>query len=364
MSNGRVYAGVQKKIDGQVHALKEYVDVEKVVLEVRGSENASKILKRIPFGPSGFQWKDVVKQIHDPDYLYIRKTLCDRGFDGFLRWVKKRYPEVKIILEIPTYPYDKELLSSVKNLPMYPAEVYYRNRLHRYVDRVATFSEDTEIFGIPAIGIQNGIHIDDHPVRPAKTDTSEIHLIAVASFQRHHGYERIIKGITEYYAQGGTRRIVLDLVGGGDECNNYRKMVEECSIQDHVVFWGPKHGEELTKIYEQADIGLGSFAFYKIGLELASSLKLREYLARGLPIIAGSRQDLFSEETFPYYLEFPNDDSSVNMNRIVDFYDRVYHSAESYDQVVRNIRNYAEDNATWKKTFVPVFDFVTSHKDS
>lgn len=360
-ANDQVRDGVKKKISGQVLAFKDHFEVEEIGIKVRINNTVSKILKRIPFGPSSYQWKGAAQRIQDPNVLYIRKPLCDRGFDAFLKQVKHQYPDAKILMEIPTYPYDKELFSGIKNLPMYFGEVFYRNRLHKYVDRIVIFSEDTEIFGIPTIGIQNGIHIEDNPVRPAKTDTSEIHLIAVAAFQRAHGYERIIRGLDEYYKSGGTRNIILDFVGYGKESEQYIQLIQDLGLQEHIVFWGAHYGETLNQIYAQADIGMAPFGFYKHGIEISSALKVREYIARGLPVIAGSKQDIFTEETFPYYLEFPNDDSVVNMERIVDFYDRVYHSGETYSQVIHSIRDYAEGNISWRSTLSPVIEYLAEH---
>ena len=87
-------------------------------------------------------------------------------------------------------------------------------------------------------------------------------------------------------------------------------------------------------------------------------MKLREYLARGLPVAAGSKQDIFTNETFAYYLEFSNDDSTIDMNRIVDFYDVIYNNTETYADVIHNIRMYAEENIAWKKMLKPVMRYL------
>lgn len=358
--NGRmILPGVQKKILEQERALSAHFEIEDISLEMKYSGKISKMLKRIPFGPDVFSWDKVIGQIQDPAFVYIRKPLlCDRGLYNCLKTVKKKYPQVKILFELPTYPYDKETYTQLKNISMYPEEVFYRNRFHKVVDRIVTYSDDKEIFGVPTISIQNGVNVQEHPVRKAKEDTSEIRMIAVASFQRAHGYERIIRGLAEYYKKGGSRRIILDMVGGGYELDSYKQLTESLGLQEHVIFWGPKYGDDLNPLFEQADLGLAPFGFYKHGIEVSSALKLREYLARGLPVVAGSRQDLFTEDTFPYYQEFPNDDSTVQTERILEFYDRVYNGSESYEEVIQNIRAYAEENVTWNKTMAPIVDFL------
>lgn len=358
---GASYTGCRKKYEEQQKMLSTLLPMTELSPQLGTSPTMAKILKRIPFGPSAFQWEKLEEKIENPGFLYIRKPTFCRGFCNLLKRIRKKYPDVKILLEIATYPYDKELFTDKKNLPMYPNEVYYRNQLQKYVDRIVTFSADAEIFGIPTIRIQNGIDVEAQPVRPAKMDTESIHLIAVASFQRAHGCERIIRGLADYYQNGGTREIILDMVGSGEELPLYQQMTNDLKLQDHIVFWGPRYGDDLTHVFETADIGIAPLGFYKHGIEISSALKVREYLARGLPVVAGSKQDLFTEETFPYYLEFPNDSSAIDVERIVKFYDRVYRGEESYGQVIHNIRKYAKENIDWKKTFFMVLQYLSNN---
>ena len=44
-------------------------------------------------------------------------------------------------------------------------------------------------------------------------------------------------------------------------------------------------GEELNAEFDNSDIGVESFGFYKIDISTSSSLKSREYLARGCHIL-------------------------------------------------------------------------------
>lgn len=359
VENGTIlFPGVQKKILEQEKAFSRVFHIEDVELELKYGKVFSKILRRIPFFPGVFQWDAVLDQMVDPDFVYMRKVLCDRGLYAFLKRAKKRYPHLKILIEVPTYPYDQEIFTHLKNLPLCLKDRFYRNRIHPYVDRIVTYSADENIFGIPTIAIQNGMNPDDYPVRKAKTVTDDIHLLAVASFQKAHGYERIIRGMADYYQSGGTRKVILDMVGDGDEAQKYMQLAQQLGLRDSVIFWGPRYGEELIPFFDQADLGLAPFGFYKHGIELSSALKVREYLARGLPVVAGSRQDIFTEETFPYYLEFPNNDSTVDIQRIVDFHDRIYHRSETYETVIQNIRAYAETHAAWNATLIPVMDYL------
>ena len=48
--------------------------------------------------------------IKDADFIYLRKpSAINMGFIDFLKRVRKLNPKMKILLEIPTYPYDNEI---------------------------------------------------------------------------------------------------------------------------------------------------------------------------------------------------------------------------------------------------------------
>lgn len=77
---------------------------------------------------------------------------------------------MRIALEIPTYPYDAEFAQSpaVRKLKL-RIDRMFRCRMARYVDRIVTFSDDTEIFGRPTIRISNGIDFGSIPLKPGGT---------------------------------------------------------------------------------------------------------------------------------------------------------------------------------------------------
>ena len=90
--------------------------------------------------------------------VYIRYGLSDRGFFQICRLLKKQ--GARIILEIPTYPYEGEAIRGLKDKVGIFLDHTYRAKLSPYVDYIATFTDDKEIWGIPAYRIENGIDVD------------------------------------------------------------------------------------------------------------------------------------------------------------------------------------------------------------
>ena len=370
--NGKLaYPGVKKKIEGQISMFKSggYSICE---VEINVKKN-NKIIKRMP-GVSGlYDWESIIDKIKEPSVVYLRHVYLDLGYINFLKKLKSNYPQLIILVEFPTFPYEKERFplkggKAIFDYPFFVKDRFYRKKLYKYVDRIVTYSEDEEIFGVPTINVQNGLDITNvHIVTPTEFDydannvnkkiNEPINLIAVASLQEYHGYERIFEGIKRYYEKDGTRSIIFHVVGSGNIENALKELVENLGISDYVIFYGSKTGDELSVIFNKSDIGIGSFGFYKIGLERASSLKTREYLARGLPVISGCRQDIFEVSPCKYHMEFSNDNTPVDIQRIIDFYDELFAGTKKID-VFREIRRYAEENVTMQKAFAPVMRYL------
>lgn len=356
---GVYYAGVDKKIKQQ---MKEFSKIA-IMNDITLKSKSYPILKRLPGRSRLYYWENVYNEIKEqPDFIYIRKEIFDQGVIDFFSFIKKKFPTCKILIEIPTYPYDGELFSKKINLSLYLKDRSTRKKFKDYVEKIVTYSDDLTIFGINTIIIQNGVDVSNFPVIIPRKKDEEIHLLAVAALQSYHGYERIIEGIRQYYINGGKRTIKFYIVGQGDAQAKLKDMVNNYDLADNVIFFGTKTGDELTEIFNQADIGMGSFGFYKIGLDKASSLKTREYLARGLPVVSGCRQDIFEIAPCDYHLEFSNDNSPVDIQKIIEFYDKLFTKYQKMD-VFSKIREYAEENVIMEKAFAPVIEYLKTQID-
>ena len=354
--------GLNKKLDAQIEQFKYAFSVNEIDLSTVNmiTSTWSKLAYSFPFMYiSKYDYKSVLKYI-DSEIIYIRRDKSDRYFVKFLREIKKKNMNSKILIEIPTYPYFKDDFNGIKSLPKLIKEIFAIPHFKNYVDRFVTYSNDKEIFGVPTIKVKNGIYVDQIvPRTPAGSD-GKINILAVATFRKHHGYERIIKGLAEYYANRGERNIILRMVGEGEEKQNYETMVNKYDLNKHVVFLGKMLGDELSHQYDIADIALGSFGMYKIDVFNSSVLKIREYLAKGLPIVSGCHEDAFEDEKFNYYLEFPNDDSVIDIKKIIDFYDFIY-SKKTYEDRVKityTIHEYAKRQVNYDVVFKNVIDYL------
>ena len=281
------------------------------------------------------------------DKTYIRYS-CSSNL-WFLRFLaRQKERNVRSVLELPTYPYDQEIVSGRLKLE----EGLFRKELPRYVDCISTYSEDRTIWGIPCINLVNGVDLESNPLRKRKKE-NRIILISVSTCLPGHGYERVIMGLHDYYKKGGDHDILFKVVGTGSQENYYRSLTAQYNLQDHVEFCGRLEGEELDIQYSMADIAIGGLASYRQGIKTECSIKGAEYCARGIPMIIGLDDIRFSPNA-EYIMQVSNSSEPLNMQAVIDFYNKT----ASQEDIGIKMRQFAAEHLTWDRIMLPVVEYL------
>ncbi len=328
----QAYNGISKKINYQIAALKQggidvrtcYYEVTSEgrrqwlingrILEDLGSGIGAKLKKRISF-------RSITRYVKEENipFVYIRSYHNANPFTiHFVKELKKQ--GVKIFLEIPTYPYDKEYDSFSDKLQLYTDKLF-RHALCRHIDAIITYSDDTEIFGCRTIRLSNGIDFNSIPLRRVSGNIrQELHLIGVAEIHFWHGFDRLIEGLGRYYAGKPDYKVYFHLVGklsGKREEEEILPLIRKYGLEDIVHLYGAKHGEELDKLFDRADFAIGSLGRHRSGIDSIKTLKNREYAARGFAFAYSETDEDF--EQMPYVLKVPADETPVDIARLIDF---------------------------------------------
>ena len=340
--------GVGKKVSAQLDLFNsDGMSCKLEMLDCYNSLPIDKFFLRLPFTNKSPKWT-YRPEFSQVDFIYLRRPEFMTGYMiDVLKRVKGSNPEIKILLEIPTFPYDTEVAHREDglpfDLPLLWRDRYWRKKLGGCVDRIILLNREIDdLWGIPVVHIRNGIDIKKVlPRKCASSDDKRINLIGVAMFKEWHGYERVIEGLSEYALSKGADKpdVHLYLVGEGPEVASYKKLVEENNLTETVHFCGFKSGQELDRMYDNCHIGLASFGCYKKNLEEVQDLKSREYLAKGLPIVSGCNISELDDSN-QFYLQFPNTDSAVDIDRVVQFY-RELRKTKSQEDVTNEIRSFA-----------------------
>ncbi|NBJ96852.1 hypothetical protein D5282_05845 [bacterium 1xD8-48] len=264
------------------------------------------------------------EEIGGADFYYIRFEAADVSFCKFLKQLRTNNLHAKIIIEFPDYP-NTYWMNSILHIGIKLKDYHARPIYKKYVDRFAIWNDNiSEIYGVPTIKTINGIKVDRIPLRNADNVIGdEIHVIGVATMFAFHGFDRLIKGMISYYEKNeNAEKLYFHVVGDGPgpELKKYLQMVEGTKAEAFVIFEGKQSGENLNCIFDKCDLAIGSLGMHRIGYTVASSLKSREYLARGLAIVTGCPIDILLGTDFDYVLEFPADESDIDINSVVAFY--------------------------------------------
>lgn len=347
-------SGVERKVRSQHRALQSYLDCELMVLPpmTYTGSRAEQVIRRLPLTAAWRKWK-YEGEFDDADYIYIRQVYHDDAFVRYLRAIRKRNPKIKIIYEIPTYPYDGETHWSLSRASFDIKERTARLHAAKYMDRIVTFYGQKEIWGVPCLDLINGYDFSAVTVpRREKKDTIDILSVSLTAFW--HGYDRFIEGLHNYYANGGTENFVYHLVG--KILPEHAEMVKRYGLEEHVVLYGFLSGDDLKQMYQKCLLGIDVLGGHRKDFPVSSTLKSREYGAYGMPLITSSPVDYLPQD-YAYQLVVPYDDSPVDMQKVAAFYHTVYDD-HSCDEVAAKIRTYAEARCDMSITMKPVADWI------
>lgn len=349
--------GISKKIHYQVEAMRQcgvptelsYLHIEngkhfrmsddKVVANF-GSGVMAKIFKRIDY-------RSLTKYILNNkfDMLYIRSA---HNANPFLNVMLKKLHKasIKIVLEIPTYPYEGQFKgASLQGRLRLSIDKFSRNTMAKYIDKIVTFTDLPSIFGRPTISISNGIDFSKVPLKK-EIQSRYINFLAVAELHFWHGFDRMIEGINKCNIE----EIRLHIVGDYNcpEGEHLRSLTEKYNLGDKVIFHGALSGEKLDQVFDMAHFGIASLARHRSNITHIKTLKNREYAARGLAFIYSEIDDDFENKS--YIIKAQPDESPIDINKIINFY-------RSQRLTPQQIRDSIKD-LSWEKQMQKVIDNV------
>lgn len=332
-----LYNGISKKIHYQVDALKQCgIDTHLCYIQIDENGHQKRmiddqVLENFEYGLKGkirkwIDYSSILNYIYDNniDFVYIRSYHNANPFlISFVRQLAKK--NIKAVIEIPTYPYDKEYKDCSFGIRLQQiVDKMYRHKLAKNIFRIVTFSNCKNIFGANTINISNGIDFDAIKMKEAtKEEANILRLISVAEIHTWHGFDRLLKGLSEYYKTEQEVKVVYDIVGYGDEREilKLKSYVIDNNLEEYVIFHGPQFGDNLDKLFDNASVGIASLGRHRSGITNIKTLKNREYAARGIPFIYSEVDDDFEQKS--YVMKVNADESAISISDIIQFYKRV-----------------------------------------
>ncbi|MDM8527689.1 hypothetical protein QUF58_05685 [Anaerolineales bacterium HSG24] len=293
-------SGVLKKIVTQLrnwcdegHTVKLFI--QSFVLDVwSGLQDLS-----VEVVPAGKAWKqfsqvaELVKQVvaWQPDLVYWR-------FDRFYPATEKMMTRIPTVLEINTNDLTEYRLS--RGLLAYWYQRLTRSRILSKASGIVSVTHELSTsfasFDRPSLVLANSIDLSQYPQLPAPQNSNTRLVFIGSPGLPWHGVDKVVwlaKQFPEWQ---------FDLIG-----------LQSTDLTEHpinIATHGILHRTEYEAIVTQADIAIGTLALYEKSMHEACPLKVREYLAYGLPTIIAYHETDFSKQV-PFILQLPNTRTNV-----------------------------------------------------
>lgn len=269
------------------------------------------------------------------DLVYIRYThFSCPSFINMLRRLKLN--NIQVFMEIPTYPYDNEFdqASIFKRWQIF-IDKKFRDKCSKYIDRIVTFSKDELIWGVKTINIFNAVDTNSLTFSPCLTESdSTIRFVMVAYFAYWHGLDRIVDSILEFNeVHSGTEQVELHIIGYGPALDAIK------TNASNIIFHGPKSGAELSNLMNKMHVGVDSLGRHRVNVAENNSLKSKEYLYFGLPIIKSHTDS--SIDDYDYVLTLKNEDDIFSVEDVIHWFKQL-----TTDKI--DIHNTTKEIFTWE----------------
>ena len=184
-------------------------------------------------------------------------------------------------------------------------------------------SDEKVIFGSTVIHTQNGIDFETLPTQTPRWKKNRFEIIAVGWLADWHGFDRIIHSLNIFTKQLPDISVHFHIVGEGSHLEYLKQCIDEENCHQYVTLWGSQEGEQLDGIYSRCQLGVDAIGIHRKGLRGADSLKRREYIARGLPVIQSDEISVLNTE-IPGIIQTSSDDKQVDLlgayQKAKDFY--------------------------------------------
>lgn len=237
-----------------------------------------------------------------PDLIYCR-------FYTYYPGIVKLMSEFPVVLEINSNVVNEMRLSSAFYLYWYHAFLHKKALMNAAgfafltPETAANYSK----YKKPIVVIGDSVDLNEYHQTPPPCNAVP-HIVFMASGAADwHGLDKIL------WLSKACKHWHFDLIG-----------VEESTVRSDAGGNVSAHGflnrAEYENFMTKADIAIGTLALHRIGMNQTAPLKVREYLAYGLPTIVG-----YQDSDFPipvdYLLELPNTETNVidNLQSIVKF---------------------------------------------
>lgn len=376
-SAGKVAGSVQTKVMNQISALNEIGVKCKGVFftneDVSNSENTN--IEFVKVDKVTNAWFRSVRQkaiYHQAilqyfkdqthfDFIYCRYPGASRNL---FKWTRSNRSKVffehvtaelfEIKLNSKDHPLRLKLSNLLSRIEFYylPAfqEMYYgkkirKNALFGICNSSNIAEYENKVGGSSYIQIINGDSVNTQAFNLKKgfPDDEEFKMVFLKGASTNadfNGLDRVFEGLANYK---GNAKIKFYLYG--KNLQNEKLMIDRLKINDKVITGEYIDKTEIDRLVEEMNLGISALAVHRKGLKETTTIKSREYFARGLPFIYGHRDPDLSDrsELKNMCLELAGNDQPIDFEEVIKWYDQIDKA-----NVSEQMRDFAMKNLDYK----------------
>ena len=265
-----------------------------------------------------------------PDLVYLR-------YDLFLPPLPRLLAACPTAVEINTADRHEVRLRELRSRTV---RLYNELNRRRILGRAAGFvcvthelarSSDVASFGKPTVVIANAIDLAQVTPHPSEPGDRPRLVFLGSRRQPWHGADKIV------FLARAMPEAEFDIAG-------YLPDDLGPDLPPNVRVHGVLSSAEYEPLLARADVGIGTLALHRKRMSEASPLKVREYLAHGLPVVLGYEDTDFLDEGPWFLLRLPNHEHNVeeSLAAIREFVARVrghrVHRAEVADRIGADVK--------------------------
>jgi len=310
--------GITKKIFGQKKEWKTLGNEVNVYCTLpKGGKSileAKQYISTAPFKLRFQLQEDLLEDLANfsPDIVYFR-------YNTWSRTLSKILNKYSVITELNTYDlgefwvmFKKE--KTVKSLLRYLAYKLLRAKVLSRVAGIIGVTKEIAYhpsnvkYNKPTTFIPNGINLDEFQiVKNTNIQLDRIGLFFIGSpGALWHGVD-IIEIMAKKLPEHDFHIVGMD----GEDSSN--------------LFWhGYLQKSEYTEILKKCHICIGSLALYRNEMKEACTLKVREYLAYGYPVVLGYQDSAFIDKAQPSWLYPFNTQEEIDYEKLKEFIAKNY----------------------------------------
>jgi glycosyltransferase involved in cell wall biosynthesis len=225
-----------------------------------------------------------------PDVVLARHI----GYD-WTPWIVARLLGRPLVLEVNAPMHLEKPLVGVRPPAVLRWMEHVQWRRATYIQTVSNeLAEIVRSAGVPAervVAIPNGADPLPRPASPSNRNEGQaVRIIFVGGFYPWHGVEHLLRAAALVRQRNWNVRLVL--IGGGPQTSTVEQLARDLGIADIIEMHGRVSHEEVHQHLLDSDLAVAPYPLLRPFY--FSPLKIFEYMAAGLPIIA-SRQGQMQE---------------------------------------------------------------------